>query len=282
MPAAAGSRAGDALHPGRPHLHFAYRGVVPANGRGDHRPAWFGCWLVDEGWAEIHVAGSPTLRAEAGEWLLCPPVLRRRQEFAPGTHIASIAFRMPSPEGLDLAAGLPLVLAGRRAAALTGPANVLIERWCETRDAHGDRQARRPLALVEWVAVQQALATFIDAWLAARGVALPHQVRDQRVRMALAVLAAQVRMGAVPYAALERRTGLGRVQIDRLFKRLLGSSPKAELNRLCLERVLDRLADPTLPIKRIAAELRFTDSSHLCRWFSERVGISPERYRREA
>lgn len=272
----------DQLRPCRPELVFAYQGLVPGHGRtGRYAPGWFSSWRVDVGWAEVRFDGAAPLRAGPGEWLLCPPFRPRDQTFPDGARICSIAFQLTAPAGVDLAVGLPLVPHARATAGLAGPARELVTRWCDGGGDGGRRQRER-LALGDWLDVQRSLAAFVGAWLIARGDPGADAIADGRVRAARAVLAAAARMGPVPYAALERRTGLGRVQLDRVFKAALGTTPKGELDRLCLERVLHRLADPEVPIKRIAAEFGFTDSSHLCRWFALRVGMAPERYRRQA
>jgi AraC-like DNA-binding protein len=136
------------------------------------------------------------------------------------------------------------------------------------------------LSLSSWLTALQDLCRFIQAWHEA--IAAPQDARpsvDIRVIAAQQILAADPRMGPVPYARLSERTGLSQVHLDRLCREYLGHSPKAELDRLCLERVMRRLADPQRPLKAIALDLGFTDSSHLCRWFRKRSGQSPERYR---
>lgn len=274
----------DEQRPCRPELMFAYRGLVPGHGRSDrHTPGWFSSWRVDEGWAEVRFATGAPLRADVGEWLLCPPYLPRYQTFPRGARIISVAFQMSAPAGVDLGVGMPLVLGVRAGAALTTPARDLLARLGPVATSDQDQRLRHRLTLVDWLGAQQALTAFVAAWLHARGGEAPSATaQDQRVRAARAALTVDARMGPVPYAALERRTGLGRVHLDRLFKAVLGATPKQELDRLCLERVLYRLADPERPVKAIAREVGFTDSSHLCRWFARRVGLSPERYRRQA
>jgi len=243
----------DQLRSTSPQFGFAYRGLVPGHGRSARTtPGWFACWLVDRGWAEVRYDDGRRLRATAGEWLLNAPMVSRLQSFEARAEI----------------------LAAERIVAELGGQSGL----------EGGRSSGDGLGLGRWLRLQRHLAEFVVAWYeAVFGEAGPSgDDLDHRVREAVTALALRPRMGPVPYDALTLRTGLGRVQLDRLFKDQLGRSPKQELDRLCLERVLRRLDDPGRALKTIAAELGFTDTSHLCRWFARQVGTSPQRYRREA
>lgn len=275
----------DELRDCAPRLGYAYRGLVPGGGENRrHTPGWMSCWLVDVGWAEVRFEDGRSARAGVGEWLLCPPVVPRYQIFPREAEILSLAFHLPLPPDLDPHRHLPLRLGLEAGGALRIEAEAIVEILGGHVAERTIRYRAETLALADWLRLQQALSAFVAAWGEqvfrlgdARAVEL-----DPRVREAHQVLAARPRMGPVPYDVLELRTGLGRVQLDRLFKQALGRSPKQALDRLCLERVLRRLDDPRRPIKAIAAELGFTDSSHLCRWFARQVGSSPERYRRSA
>ncbi|MDA3963743.1 MAG: helix-turn-helix domain-containing protein [Planctomycetota bacterium] len=269
------------LRASTPTLGYAYRGLVPGHGRSlRYTPAWFSCWYVDVGRAEVRFEDGRVARAEPGEWLLTPPMSPRYQIFPSGAEILSLAFHMPLPPGVDVDAVLPMRVATNHAADLVAPAMAVV---AALGGAHSPAYLSDTVHvdLGRWLRIQQHVGAFAVAWhdrVFANDLGV--SVLDPRLRDACTLLAAQARMGAVPYPNLQARTGLGRVHLDRLFKQALGRSPKQELDRLCLQRVLRRLDERARPVKAIAAELGFTDSSHLCRWFAKRTGMSPERYRR--
>jgi transcriptional regulator GlxA family with amidase domain len=165
---------------------------------------------------------------------------------------------------------------------LRAPALALVEALSGIATPDAPRQ-RHQVSFAGWLAAQQALAAFIVIWMRTWDLTPGEEIAtDPRVRLAQVHLASNARIDHVPYDDLATTTGLGRVQLDRLFKQQLGRSPKAELDRLCLERVLRRLADRSRSLKGIASELGFTDTSHLCRWFRRLSGVSPEQHRRSA
>jgi len=272
----------------RPELRYAYRGLVP--GRGSHgtfSPAWFSCWLVEQGTATVLFTDGRRIQAEEGQWLLCPPYVARDQFFPAGASIISVAFHLPLPPGCDPTRALPLVVTEAEAvAALQEPAVAMLSVLNDSAAPdRGDRRVLAELDLGSWLAAQRHLAAFVAVWFGLWGdaTATPASVArplDARVRTARTLIGADARMAAVPYARIQERTGLSRVHLDRLFASELGHSPKEELDRRLLERVLRRIADPHRPLKAIAHELGFADSSHLCRWFRRRTGQSPERHRR--
>lgn len=265
----------------RPDLRFAYRGAVPTGGSHRHTPVWYSAWLIEHGWAEVRGDDSDPVRAQEGSWLCCAPYVPRYQVFAPGAAILSIAFHLVLPEEARPDAGMPRVLDQADVVArLRDPALDLIRGLYGHVDPQPERRYPTEVPVGEWLLAQAALARFCAVWLGATATPAPPPPRlDPRLIDARALLAENPRMGKVPYDRLCRHAGLSRVHLDRLFHAGLGCSPKAELDRLCFERVLRRLADPHRPIKGIAAELGFTDTSHLCRWFRKRSGQSPEMHR---
>jgi len=91
------------------------------------------------------------------------------------------------------------------------------------------------------------------------------------VRLALA------RGGLVRVDALARRLGIGRRQIERLFRERVGVSPKLFLRVVRFQRALSCLRAPARrqPWAEIAAALGFYDQSHLIRDFRELAGAPP-------
>ena len=266
-----------------PSLNFVYRGRVPRHGNTyQYSPSWHSNWFVDEGWAEIRI-GSRRVRAQAGEWLLCPPWIERYQLFAPGSRILSIAFVCDWPIAEQLQPALPLVVSRREGRELERAGGELVRRMYGRAQVEHAESGGLTVPTATWLAALGELTVFLRAWLqlvtAQPAAAAP--VVDQRVQRARRHLNWQPQLRPVPYDELTALTGVGRVQLDRLFRSELGASPKTILDRALLQRVIEQLADRERPIKAIASECGFTDTSHLCKWFTKRMGVSPERYRRE-
>lgn len=65
----------------------------------------------------------------------------------------------------------------------------------------------------------------------------------------------------------------------KVCRKVLGFSPKAEIDQLTVFEIKSYLAHTDLPIKRIAEELHFDDVSYMCRYFRRLTGTSPADYR---
>ncbi len=66
----------------------------------------------------------------------------------------------------------------------------------------------------------------------------------------------------------------------RLFRRYAQQSPHQFLMRLKMNLAADRLQDPGVLVKKVAAELGFHDPFHFSRAFKQVFGVSPEAFRR--
>jgi AraC-like DNA-binding protein len=66
----------------------------------------------------------------------------------------------------------------------------------------------------------------------------------------------------------------------RLFRRYAQQSPYQFLMRLKMNLAADRLQDPGMLVKKVAAELGFDDPFHFSRAFKQVFGVSPEAFRR--
>lgn len=74
--------------------------------------------------------------------------------------------------------------------------------------------------------------------------------------------------------------GMSRAALYRLFTRLVGHPPLAELHRLRLDDACALLATSGKTLHQIAEECGFADASHLCRLFLKHLHMSPTEYRR--
>lgn len=217
-----------------------------------------------------------------GAWLLLPPWLRRAQQFSKRARILSIAFTLPMPEGWRARTALPLRVPSTRAPRLFEEA-VRLQQPLQP-DERYHPQSERMHSVAQWLELHARLTEFAAVWARVVGLELlpaaDAEARvDPRLRKACRLLEAYARIGPVPYSELRAATGLSAVQLNRLFRSELGTSPKTELNRLCQRLAIARLSDPRLAVKTIAYDLGFTDSSHFCKWFARQTGKSPANYR---
>lgn len=66
----------------------------------------------------------------------------------------------------------------------------------------------------------------------------------------------------------------------KLCRSVLGSSPKALIDKETVSEIKSYLANTDLSVKKIAEEMHFEDSSYLCRFFRRNTGLSPAAFRR--
>jgi AraC-like DNA-binding protein len=80
---------------------------------------------------------------------------------------------------------------------------------------------------------------------------------------------------------LARRLGTSPRRLQRLFAQHVGLGPKWVINRLRVHEVAERAGRaPRVDWARLAADLGYSDQSHLVRDFSSAVGEPPDRYAR--
>jgi LacI family transcriptional regulator len=69
--------------------------------------------------------------------------------------------------------------------------------------------------------------------------------------------------------------------LERRFLHLLGRTPKAEILRVRVQRVMELLAEPDLSQPAIAARTGFKHPEYMNAVFKRKVGMSPGRYRKQ-
>ena len=84
----------------------------------------------------------------------------------------------------------------------------------------------------------------------------------------------------LPIARVAAHAGTNPRQLDRLFRRHLGTSPSAHYRDIRLVRASGLLRQSDLSISEIAVSCGFTSPSHLARHFRARYGARPSEYRR--
>lgn len=80
-------------------------------------------------------------------------------------------------------------------------------------------------------------------------------------------------------AEMTPSTGLSRRQVERLFKREMGRSPKRYYLQMRLERANLFLVNSTLPVFEIAVACGFSSASHFSRTYREIYGCTPQHTR---
>jgi len=80
--------------------------------------------------------------------------------------------------------------------------------------------------------------------------------------------------------AMARHFHLSRQYFNKLFRRATGQTPHAYLTQVRIRRATELLADPSLPIKAVAARTGFEDPYHFAKCFKRHTGLTPAQYRR--
>lgn len=80
-------------------------------------------------------------------------------------------------------------------------------------------------------------------------------------------------------AEMSTPTGLSRRQIERLFRREMGQSPKRYYLQMRLERAHLLLVNSSLPVFEIAVACGFSSASHFSRTYRDIYGCTPQRTR---
>jgi LacI family transcriptional regulator len=78
----------------------------------------------------------------------------------------------------------------------------------------------------------------------------------------------------VQHVAISRRN------LETRFRKLLGRTPHAELQRVRLQRAIRFLVETDLPIPKIAEAVGYTTPSYFIQVFRKEHGTTPARYRR--
>ncbi|HOB76171.1 MAG TPA: XylR family transcriptional regulator [Phycisphaerae bacterium] len=78
-----------------------------------------------------------------------------------------------------------------------------------------------------------------------------------------------------------RHVPMGRSCLERRFRKFLGRSPQAEINRVRIKRIKQLLAETDLPLSRIAELVGYQHPEYMNVVFKRETGQTPGQYRRE-
>lgn len=267
-------------------LVWAYEGPVLAKARvGTYSNPDLSCWLVRKGSVQL-TTRSQTVVAKKGQWaFVATPT--RRQVFSDDAEILSVHvhFSWPGDEPVieqkrnlvfDAAehpqlerAAVPLA---RTVKKLFPKADAFLpEEWC---------------SLAAYLQVQDQLPRWLHAYLAAQAAhgVFPRRlgVEDDRVLGVLGELDRRPLEAKFNEKEIVARSGLGRSQLNALFVRVTGTTPRRYFERRRLEAARRLLGHTALSMKEVAATLGFRHESHFSQWFKGCEGAAPSAWRLRA
>ncbi len=105
-------------------------------------------------------------------------------------------------------------------------------------------------------------------------------VPDPKIARALAFIKARACDG-IGVADILKKTPMARTQLERSFRKLIGRSPREEIERVRMLRVQELLLHTSLPISAIAEEAGYEYPEYLTVAFKRRHGMTPRVYRAE-
>lgn len=266
----------------RSELVWVYEGAVEARYRWarEHFP---GCsaLLLKQGSLLVETEHGQT-RATKGQWIF-PCSGPRLQQFSDEAEVISLHFKFQWPGGAP-------VFAWKVAE--------LIE---SSKVPHLEQQARQMLTIVDqripasgagmlWqnaeiqthlmlhVAFTKWLLIFVQAMLDAGHVVSRQGPMDSRTERAMQILEALPLDSKFDKARLATEIGLSPSQLDRVFAKQFGVTPRQYLDQRRLTRSLEMMQSSALSIKQIASELGFHSQPFFSRWFRSHTGNSPLQY----
>lgn len=236
-----------------------------------------GAWLVRKGWVEVEHDGQ-VWRAEAGQWLIVRPVVRR-QRWSENAQILSIAFEAKWPDGRSLIdEGLSLILDAEEHPTLERQARKLVSEMNKTAIRTWDARSE-PITIHRYLKLQSVLSLWLSELIAAvRNADVRLQVKqdiDPRIIQVVRRIDELSSANFVDIEKLAETVDMSAVHLTRLFKEQLNVTPVAYHNRMRIEEAKRRLHVPDARIKEVSIDLGFTHLSHFSRWFKHHAGLPP-------
>ncbi|MCC5848109.1 MAG: helix-turn-helix transcriptional regulator [Verrucomicrobia bacterium] len=269
-------------------LQWVYESEVPFDGRGPRSNPDLAAWLLLHGTASVRVDGQRPVDANAGDWLFLPAG-DRIQDFSEDARILSLCWRAKWPDGRNLFdQGLPMVISSEAQPELTTAARKLLffsesrlqdvpmPTWRLRASARldGDGFFEGEILLLQWIRM-------VMGGLAARGVVPSlHDIPDDRVLQALEHIEFLPLHRALSVEKLAGKVGLSTSQLNRLFSRHVGHTPKAHLHLRRISEAKHLLQSGDMPIKEVSFQLGFASQSAFSHWFTKEVGCNPKTYAR--
>ena len=267
----------------RVELAWVYEGAVEAAYLKETSPHYGqSIFLLRSGTVEI-VTAEGKVKAGPGDWVM-PRQGPRQQQFSAGTSILSVHLNLHWPAGKPLFDWkTALVFASARFPQLEVHSRRL-GRLVQ-KEFPGARQNLRSLPAS--LAVDCRLRRHFAAWFEVYCRVMlqlglhPSQMGsiDPRVLAVVEYLDHASFAAPCREADLAARVGLSVSQLNRLFLRHFGSTPRRYLEKRRLENALVQI-HRSRPVKEIAYELGFKSLPHFSAWFRQNTGSSPTELRR--
>jgi AraC-like DNA-binding protein len=265
-------------------LLWAYDGPVAADNRdvtSDHRLGYW-VWLIRRGQVQIKMRNK-SWTARTGEWIISPQGVTT-QSFSRDADILSIHFQCHWPTGENLFLETDgLVFKSESFPKLENSASRLARLVSGNFPGVRIGLILMPVSYPTFLKMQQRfmewLINFYDAMVQQDRTLSHGGDGDERVWRAAECLHESLVDGVFPADRLVRETSLGRAQLDRVFWKSFGTTTREYWERLRQDAAMDSLAATGMSIKEIGYRLGFKQPSHFTKWFSRRLGKTPQEYR---
>lgn len=264
-------------------LMWAYEGVVhPTAMRGEWTQSEPSCWLIRKGQVTVN-AGERRVKASEGQWVFVA-FPTRTQEFSKDAEILSVHFHFSWPGGEPvIEQPYSAVFDACSQPQLEKSARALVQTVAKDFSSAAAFLPTTDCTFSRYLRVQDKLPRWLLAYLEAQawlGV-YPRRVEalDERVLRVIAELDGMPMAVKFSEEKLAHRVGLGRSQLDTLFRRAIGLSPRRYYERRRLETCEQLLIHTQMSLKEIAIDLGFGSASHFSHWFYSHRNISPSRFR---
>lgn len=252
------------------------------NQQTDHRQGYW-VWLLRKGRVRVRM-GNQAWEAGEGQWIICPQGIAT-QEFSQDARILSVRFLCQWPTGENL-------FFERQACVFDSGDFPVLARigsaLCQLVQQHLPGAALdislREVDYNVYLRVHRLfcrwLVEFHRVWRALDRKLAHAEGGDDRWRRAIRCLNESPLGEDFPETLLLRETGLGRASLDRLFVKHQKLTARKYWEFLREKSALHYLQSDDLSIKEIGYQLGFKQASHFTKWFSRRVGLAPNVYRK--
>jgi AraC-like DNA-binding protein len=224
--------------------------------------------------------------AGAGQWLVSPHG-STVQSFSPDARILSIHFRCEWPTGENLFEENDALIFNAEDFPILERSGSRLERLVNrhfpgVRVEYLQQETNYPVFLKVQQRFLQWLIDFFEVMTEQKRTLSRGGSGDERLWRAAEYLHTAPLDGPFPSDQLQRETSLGRAQLDRLFWKEFGTTTREYWDKLRQESAIASLESSSMSIKEIAYHLGFKQPSHFTKWFSRRVGITPQQCRANA
>jgi len=272
----------------RLELLWAYEGEVMDDGkhlRLDHSNQVL-AWLLLQGSVRLAAEGKEWT-IHAGQWVILPKAVTQ-QDFSDDARLISIHVTCQWETGEDLLSERDIaILDAKEFPLLEKNARALIDSMQnDLPDVDMRMDRRRHIGTYRlYLRIQSSLTIWIESLISimiqqGRTFAYARSI-NERVMNAARCLSTTPLREHFPDAALKAISGVGRVQLDRMFQREFGMTTLEYWSNRRLQAAKGYLETNNKPLKELSAYLGFNHPANLTRWFVQKTGLSPSEYRKQ-